>query len=628
MDTIKSNYEMTLNNQKVFEFYSKNKSLNFEQVNLLCIGLFENILQDANTSLNNSITSQILTECLDNNHKLSEITNEITKINSNISKLNSDLVIKFFDIKKDYIEEVKTIINVNGNEKVDKLNIQLRENNNQLLDKTTLLNNSLSNSLTSDITSKIERFDDKMNLVLNKINSESLEKINSLVNTSNGNVVDKINLMLTTIIPNNNDKVNKQIQDEINKFYTMITEETKRLSETNSSNEIKQLLTLYNERAQVESLNSRDLATKQDTILHEMSKILNKNNTEYIENFVNSFDIKYNSLLLNIQQPILEATTKQQTVQDKIFSSLEEFLDRYRNNSSSKGKFAENHLKLILEENIENAEIVDKSQTPHSCDLLLVRNNKPRILIENKVYTHKVPTTEIDKFKSDCKGFKTHGIILSQFSKITLKSNYQIEVEEYENNKYILVYVSDVKDDFHKIQMAINIIDILADKIKETNISASESTTFSISKEMLEEINDEFNKLITQKQNMLLLVKDFQKKMTLSIDEINLPSLKKFIESSLSLQTDENCNISCNRCKRFIAKSKSSLAAHQKGRDCLKIFNSLNNIQEPISIKDESIETLEIAIEPIPVIENIVIPIAETEDIKPKSSKSKSKRSI
>ena len=628
MDTIKSNYEMTLNNQKVFEFYSKNKSLNFEQVNLLCIGLFENILQDANTSLNNSITSQILTECLDNNHKLSEITNEITKINSNISKLNSDLVIKFFDIKKDYIEEVKTIINVNGNEKVDKLNIQLRENNNQLLDKTTLLNNSLSNSLTSDITSKIERFDDKMNLVLNKINSESLEKINSLVNTSNGNVVDKINLMLTTIIPNNNDKVNKQIQDEINKFYTMITEETKRLSETNSSNEIKQLLTLYNERAQVESLNSRDLATKQDTILHEMSKILNKNNTEYIENFVNSFDIKYNSLLLNIQQPILEATTKQQTVQDKIFSSLEEFLDRYRNNSSSKGKFAENHLKLILEENIENAEIVDKSQTPHSCDLLLVRNNKPRILIENKVYTHKVPTTEIDKFKSDCKGFKTHGIILSQFSKITLKSNYQIEVEEYENNKYILVYVSDVKDDFHKIQMAINIIDILADKIKETNISASESTTFSISKEMLEEINDEFNKLITQKQNMLLLVKDFQKKMTLSIDEINLPSLKKFIEASLSLQTDENCNISCNRCKRFIAKSKSSLAAHQKGRDCLKIFNSLNNIQEPISIKDESIETLEIAIEPIPVIENIVIPIAETEDIKPKSSKSKSKRSI
>ena len=38
-------YEMIINNKTVFEFYEKNKSLNFEQVRLLCIGLFENILQ-------------------------------------------------------------------------------------------------------------------------------------------------------------------------------------------------------------------------------------------------------------------------------------------------------------------------------------------------------------------------------------------------------------------------------------------------------------------------------------------------------------------------------------------------------------------------------------------------------
>ena len=48
------NYEMIINNQKVFEFYEKNKTLNFEQVSLLCVGLFENILQDATSSLNNS----------------------------------------------------------------------------------------------------------------------------------------------------------------------------------------------------------------------------------------------------------------------------------------------------------------------------------------------------------------------------------------------------------------------------------------------------------------------------------------------------------------------------------------------------------------------------------------------
>jgi hypothetical protein len=620
----------------------------------LCVGLFENILQDANASLNNSITSQILTECLSNNHKLHEMMNGIDKINSNISKLNNDLIIKLLDIKKDHIEEVKNIININGIEKVDKINNQLRENNNhlkeliekgniQLLDKTTLLNNSLSVSLTndltskldkinsttsSDITNKIERFDDKINLLLNKINNETFEKINSLVNLSNGNIVDKINLMLTTIIPSNNDKVNKQIHDEINKFYLMITDETKKFTENKLDDEIKQLITLYHERAQVDSHNSRDLSSKQDAILLEMSKILNKNNADYLENFVNSFDIKYNSLLLNIQQPILEATTKQQTHQDIMFSSLEEFLDRYRNNSSSKGKLAENHLKLILEENIENAEIIDKSQTPHSCDLLLVRNSKPKILIENKVYTHKVPTTEIDKFKSDCKGFKTHGIILSQFSKITLKSNYQIEIEEHDNNKHILVYVSDVKDDFYKIQMAINIIDILADKLKESNVTTNETNSYTISKEMLEEINDEFNKLISQKQTILLLVKDFQKKITLSIEEINLPSLKKYIETSLSLQVDETCSIPCIRCKKFVAKSKSSLAAHQKGKECLKIFNSINNVPETIDSNEPVIENelVDISPQPITSIEPLVVSLEDNTSIKIKTPKVKSKK--
>jgi hypothetical protein len=568
-----NNYEMIINNKTIYDFYEKNKSLNFEEISLLCVGLFENILQDANTTLNNSITSQILKECLENNHKLNELSNEMHNINNNISKLNSELVIKFFDIKKEYIDEVKTIMNNQLRENNDNFKECIERGNIQLLDKTTLLNHSL----VTDVANKIERFDDKINIILQKINAESLEKINSLVNLSNGIIVDKINLMLNSLIPNNNEKLNKQIHDEINNFYLMISEETKKLTEQTTNQEIKHFINLFVERNQKENLLSENLTLKQDAILSELSNIMKKNNVDQIEKFINNFDIKYNSLLLNIQQPILEATTKQQTNQDKMFSSLEEFLDRYRNNSSSKGKLAENHLKLILEENIDNAEIIDKSQTAHSCDLLLNRNNKPKILIENKVYSHKVPTTEIDKFKSDCKGLKTHGIILSQFSKFTLKYNYQIEVEEFENNKYILVYVCDVKDEFYKIQMAINIIDILADKIKDANVLTDETNSYTISKEVLEEINDEFNKLIAQKQNIMLLVKDFQKKITLSVEEINLPCLKKFIDLSLSLPTDENCVFPCNKCNNFVAKNKSSLAAHQKGKECLKIYNSLNN---------------------------------------------------
>ena len=41
--------------------------------------------------------------------------------------------------------------------------------------------------------------------------------------------------------------------------------------------------------------------------------------------------------------------------------------------------------------------------------------------------------------------------------------------------------------------------------------------------------------------NIMLLVKDFQKKIALSVEEINLPSLKKFLDLSLALPSDENC---------------------------------------------------------------------------------------
>ena len=260
------------------------------------------------------------------------------------------------------------------------------------------------------------------------------------------------------------------------------------------------------------------------------------------------------------QMPIMiqfiQQSAKQENNQDKIFASLQEFLDRYKNNSSSKGKFAENHLKLILEENIENAEIIDKSQTPHSCDLLLHRCNRQDILIENKVYTHKVPTNEIDKFKTDCIKEATHGIILSQLSKITLKYNYQIDFQQDLNgNKIILVYVNDVKDDFYKIQLAINIIDILTDyfQIEKYNTNTSNSTQMQISKETIIEINEEFKKIIIQKENMINIIKDFQKKITLSIEEFKLPALEKYLHFMIPNSNNNSTYIVCNRCKLFTA---------------------------------------------------------------------------
>ena len=254
--------------------------------------------------------------------------------------------------------------------------------------------------------------------------------------------------------------------------------------------------------------------------------------------------------------------------------------------NKAKCKFAENHLKNILEENIENSEIsiYAESQTPHSCDLLLIRG-KPHlcnILIENKIYNTKVPTVEIDKFREDCRKEKTHGIILSQFSKITLKDNYQIDIID---DKFILVYVNDVKDEFYKIQNAINIIDIV-DKFIRNNISTdlNENTVVTtISKEIIMEINQEVQNIQTQKEIIINMVKEFHKKLLLSIEELKLPTLNKFLQDNyntgiVNTGIVNTSAIQCMKCKNFNAKSKVALAAHQKSKLCLATFNK--NVNE------------------------------------------------
>jgi hypothetical protein len=646
-------YNMILNNKKVFEFYKNNPSLNFETLNVLCVDLFENILQDTTITLNNSITKQILNKCMENNCKIDDInrimttnltsinnnmTNNFATINNNISKLNNELILKFIDIKRDYIEEVKNIVNNNTSDKFEKMKEMfddLREasdtktkviidfiekNNCSLNDKTIINNHSLVGEITTKIDTqhslKMDKFDDKIHILINKINTETLDKFNNLISTSNTHFIDKINIMLNQCLPENNTKLNRQIHEDIHAFYLLITEETKKMTQNNQEQILNNFIETYKERNYEDKLTNKELLNKQDIVLTELNNVFKQNSTSQIDIFITNFDTKYNSLLQTIQQPIFEilnnneeriiknistlndSTTKQQSVQDKMFNNLDEFLNKYKNNSSSKGKYSENCLKKILEQ-IEGSEVIDTSKSTSSCDLLLKRIDKVNILFENKEYDNTLPTTEVDKFIYDCNKQKTHGIILSQSSGIALKKNYQIEIYE---KKYILVYVSNVEYTFDKIKIAIDIIDSLSEKLKEhDNIPTDENDDCNISKELLNEINEEFSRLISQKETIINLVKEFQKKIIISIEDIKLPSLQKYIYNILPpdkiLQT-----ITCSRCNIFVAKSKSSLSAHHKSCKSGEV-----NVSMPVEL---------------PVTENI-IDLSSTMEIIPSGKKSK-----
>lgn len=203
------------------------------------------------------------------------------------------------------------------------------------------------------------------------------------------------------------------------------------------------------------------------------------------------------------------------------------------------------------------------------------RPDKPAILFENKDYKHNINKEEIAKFIVDVDNQNTHGIFLSQYSGIAFKQNYQIDIHKGK----ILVYVQNCEYSIDKIRIAVDIIDSLSLKLDDLFQDDNANT---ISKDLLDSINEEYQKYISQKESILMLLKDFTKKMTAQIEDIKFPELDKYLSQKYAYV--KNSFFACDLCNNFNAPSKQSLSAHKRG--CIK--------------KNPTVSTENIIIEPPP----------------------------
>ena len=562
----KTQNSLTISNKKIIDFYEKNTNVDFENINLLIVDLFENVLQDATQNVTKSISSQILTECKENREKILELNNNLLSINNQIQKLNNDLTIKTHDVKKEYIEEMKTLLTIHTNEKIKVL---LDNMNEQIMNKQKILLHEFKedSKISAEMETNTNRIIDKTMLALNEVNNNSLNRITYLVEQNTNHLVERTKNIINDIIPENQDKCTHQIQENIKNFFTLLHEDTKKIITNNS--EITTFLSKYQEKINISEKTSSE-------ILGEVKTLLNKNKEDNISHFIQNFDTKYNLLLQGIQTPIvsvinsseerintmltsLNNTTKEQNIsQNKVMTDLEEFLNKYRN-SSFKGQLGENHLSSVLTKMFPTAEIVDTSKLTSSCDFQLKRENKDSILIENKDYTVNVDPKEVKKFIGDCEARTSHGIFLSQNTGITSKNNYQIDI----TNGKILVYVHNCEYMSHKIQIAVDIIDTLSLKLKEFNLEdKKEEMVFT--REVMEEINAEYQLLISQKEAIIHYVKEFQKNIIIKLEDIRLPKLENILPSNLTSLNANKTIHKCEKCNTFATDSSRSLSAHQR----------------------------------------------------------------
>ena len=459
---------ITINNKRIFDYYSTNTNISIEAMNLVLLDFLEQLSNDMTKVLSNTVFGEIL-------HNVKDIKQHVISLNDNFS-------LKLQEHNKSFIETTKLLIGMSSNENVDKIT--------QLLNKNT------------------------------------------------DSFIERINIS----IPKSQEDNNKRIQDFLIAFQKTINDDIKTfLSSNNSETSFKEFIS---------SLDSKILTIQQP-----------------IYSFISSNQEQLHSKINSMREDSLS----NKSVNDKVINELSEFLTKYKTSSQFKGQCSENMLGNILNKMYPTGEVLNTTALKASGDFLLRRPDKQTILFENKNYEANVNLDEIKKFLRDVNEQKTNAIMLSQFSGIVSKPNGFIEI----NDGKVIMYLHNVDYSQEKIKMAIDVIDILSDKLEEI-CDVEEIEGYSIKKDVLDRINEQFQTFLSQKEIILNTLRESNKKLISQVEDMKIPDLSLFLNDKYaSLQ---NQQFTCEACN-LPFQNKRSLAAHKK------VHKSTKQVDEVLTIK-------------------------------------------
>lgn len=508
--------ELVIKNEKIINFYNKNKQLDFEKINLLYVELFENVMS---ASFDNpSIV----------NHIMMSINNQNNELNNVMSLLKSS--------SENYKSELQNLKDVN---------ILSINNIKSEIDQIKTSISSLNNLLMSKLYETKEQYINEIKEILKNSENKSILSLSSTIEKQNNMLTEKIILNINDIIPKSQ---TKQCDDIVNLF---------KKDFLSSLNEIKE-----NDPTSIIDKLSSTIENKYNLLFNSLH-----------ENMINNISQSELRLSSNLNQ-LKEISTKNSIIQESINEELIKYINKSKT-ISGKGSQSENILFNLLTKEYTSAEVIDTSGSVSKGDAIIKRKDKIPILIETKNYTSNVKKEEIDKFIRDVTNNDCSGVFLSQNSGIVGKDNFQIDI----HNKNILIFIHCVNYDITKINLAINTIDVLYDKlikINEKNINMPTDT--------LKEINTEYQTFIYQKEKMVNGLKEYYKKTFDQYCDLTLPSLEKFI-SGYYANVKKNL-ITCELCKTFETDNLRSMARHKQF--CKKKENKNNNLIEEFDIKNNN----------------------------------------
>jgi hypothetical protein len=470
-------YIISVKNKDVWEFYDRNKHLNFEDMNIMLIRILQQLMESTNPSLNTNIATQLIENFKTLQNQVSGVTEMFSKSQSDMNTIFS---LKFMEFKKEYLEDMKMIISHNTSDKIAPI---IREYNDSLLDKTRIL--------------------------------------------------------LNDVLPKNQQSLSRDIENSIQSLHSSINQDTNTLMKSTINKEtLGNFITTIEEKFSMAILNSQTL----------------------LNTIITSSENRIESRLGEIKD-ISKSNNSSQTL---LQTNIGELLKKMEN-SSSKGKISENILYNILLSLYPTAQIDFVGTTKETGDIMLMRKDKPTILFENKNYDKNVLQDEVKKFLRDVEHQNCSGIMLAQHYGITNKENFEIEI----NNTNVLVYLHKVEYDADKIKAAVDIVDHFKSTLEDN--TAETGDVLTIDKEVLDDINKEYQHFIANKLAHIKTIKDCQQKLIAQVEEFKIPNLENYLSKLYA--TSSSKNDVCEYCN-YVAKNSRALVAHYRGCSQKKQFNA------------------------------------------------------
>ena len=91
--------QIIITDDTILSYYRENSHIDIVSMNHILIDILKNLSSDLTKTLNTTVNSKILSV--------------VSNIEQNISLMKSDIMLKFYEIKKEYIEDMKHIVHNN-----------------------------------------------------------------------------------------------------------------------------------------------------------------------------------------------------------------------------------------------------------------------------------------------------------------------------------------------------------------------------------------------------------------------------------------------------------------------------------------------------------------------------------